>query len=103
MYISISQSTLAQAHDVTTLEPEAVAQLIEGWRGAVVIGIFPVPHFASSRWVHVLRGRVENDQQHVEVLKFAASMASFQTRQALRRRERERDQQLPECHAAAAE
>jgi hypothetical protein len=52
----------------------------------IPIGIFAVLHFASSGWVHVLRGRVENDQQHVEVFKFASSMPSFQTRQAVRSR-----------------
>jgi hypothetical protein len=95
MNVHISVSVIAQARDVTSLTTEEVTNLVDESAAATVIGIFPVGlHFASERWVHLLRGDgVEDadDPQHVAVFKFVSSAASFRVKQILRRRRRVKD------------
>jgi hypothetical protein len=75
---------------------EAIADLVEQAPQPVAIGVFPGGEslFANNYWVHTLRGgRVEGevDDSEVAVFSFPTSAASFEVKQEIRRRVRERE------------
>jgi hypothetical protein len=97
MNIHISKSSIQNARDVAGLTAEEIANLVEQAPQPVAIGVFPRPvlRLASDpHWVHVLRGDCiadADDSQQVVVLTFPTSAASFEVKQILRLRARERE------------
>jgi hypothetical protein len=89
MNMHVVPEVVERARDVSDLTPEEVACLIEESESAVVIGVFPTGYPEEPWRTHLLRGSYEDMPEHVTVVRFPNSMASFQTKQALRCRAKE--------------
>jgi hypothetical protein len=97
MNIHLSKLTVENARDVAGLTAEEIANLVERMPQSVVLGLFPRPALrlaSDPHWVHALRGDCiadADDSQQVVVLTFPTSAASFEVKQILRLRARERE------------